>query len=74
MMRSRLIRRVDRRESDMPHSGRRERGRRVDDERRWRDSGGPEDRAQYSCECGFVWEAEVSTSVTCPHCGASQAW
>ena len=37
-------------------------------------SGGPEDRALYSCECGFAFKAEVSTSVGCPHCGTSQAW
>jgi hypothetical protein len=34
----------------------------------------PEDHAVYSCECGFVFEADVSTSVGCPHCGGSQAW
>ena len=28
----------------------------------------------YSCECGFVFEAQVSTSVDCPHCGNQQAW
>ena len=44
------------------------------DERRLRDSGGPHDRAQYACTCGFVWCADVSASVTCPHCGSSQAW
>ena len=44
------------------------------DERRLRASGGPHDRAQYACGCGFVWEADVSASVDCPHCGASQAW
>jgi hypothetical protein len=37
-------------------------------------SGGPEDRALYSCQCGFAFKAEVSTSVGCPHCGTSQAW
>jgi hypothetical protein len=37
-------------------------------------SGGPEDRALYTCTCGYAWEAEVSTSVGCPHCGTSQAW
>jgi hypothetical protein len=37
-------------------------------------SGGPEDRALYSCSCGFAFKAEVSTSVGCPHCGTSQAW
>jgi hypothetical protein len=33
-----------------------------------------EDRAVYSCECGFIFQAPVSTSVGCPHCGGSQAW
>jgi hypothetical protein len=28
----------------------------------------------YSCGCGFVFQAAVSTSVGCPHCGGSQAW
>ncbi len=44
------------------------------DERRLRNSGGPDDRAQYTCGCGYVWKADVSASVACPHCGASQAW
>jgi hypothetical protein len=43
-------------------------------ERRLRDSGGPEDQALYRCGCGFVFEAPVSTSVACPHCGSDQAW
>ena len=46
----------------------------LTDERRLRASGGPNDRAQYTCGCGFVWEADVSASVACPHCGMSQAW
>jgi hypothetical protein len=33
-----------------------------------------EDQAMYSCACGFVFRAAVSTSVGCPHCGGSQAW
>jgi predicted Zn-ribbon and HTH transcriptional regulator len=37
-------------------------------------SGGPEDRALYSCQCGYAFKAEVSTSVRCPHCATSQAW
>ena len=37
-------------------------------------SGGPEDRALYSCHCGYAFKAEVSTSVGCPQCGTSQAW
>jgi hypothetical protein len=44
------------------------------DERRLRDSGGPHDRAEYACSCGFVWWTDVSASVSCPHCGSSQAW
>jgi hypothetical protein len=44
------------------------------DERRAREAGGPEDRAMYTCSCGYVFQAEVSTSVACPHCGAGQAW
>lgn len=43
-------------------------------ERRMRASGGPEDRAAYRCDCGYAFEAEVSTSVACPHCGHGQAW
>ena len=35
---------------------------------------GPEDRALYSCMCGFAFMATVSTSVDCPHCGTEQAW
>ena len=37
-------------------------------------SGGPEDRALYSCSCGYAFKAEVSTSVGCPQCGTTQAW
>ena len=43
-------------------------------ERRMRDAGGPDDRACYSCSCGFVFIAPVSTSVQCPHCDAQQTW
>lgn len=34
----------------------------------------PQDQAVYTCQCGFVFEALVSTSVNCPHCGSTQAW
>jgi cell division protein FtsN len=38
-------------------------------------TGGPsEDTAVYSCQCGYVFEASVSTTVGCPHCGHTQAW
>jgi hypothetical protein len=30
--------------------------------------------ATYNCQCGFIWQAPVLTSVDCPHCGDSQAW
>ena len=41
---------------------------------RRRELGPLQDQAQYSCSCGFVFEAPVSTSVGCPHCGTNQAW
>ncbi|MGN6188623.1 MAG: hypothetical protein ACTHOE_06970 [Conexibacter sp.] len=41
---------------------------------RERAAGGPEDRAAYCCSCGCVFEAPVSTTVDCPHCGGAQAW
>lgn len=43
-------------------------------ERRMRDAGGPNDRACYACGCGYLFQAEVSTSVDCPHCHVAQAW
>ncbi|HYF25216.1 MAG TPA: hypothetical protein VD931_05710 [Baekduia sp.] len=43
-------------------------------ERRMREAGGPEDTAHYMCACGFRFDAAVSTTVTCPHCGTGQAW
>ena len=33
-----------------------------------------EDAALYSCHCGYVFKAAVTTSVSCPHCGTDQAW
>ena len=39
-----------------------------------RRGGGPEDRAFYSCMCGYAFKAAVTTSVDCPHCGTEQAW
>ena len=39
-----------------------------------RRGGGPQDRALYTCACGYVFTAPVSTSVACPHCGSDQAW
>jgi hypothetical protein len=36
--------------------------------------GPPEDYATYSCACGFIFEAPVTTTVGCPHCGSQLAW
>jgi hypothetical protein len=41
---------------------------------RVREAGGPIDRAAYRCHCGYGFRASVSTTVSCPHCGAEQAW
>jgi hypothetical protein len=43
-------------------------------ERRHRASVAPDDTAHYGCSCGFQFQAPVSTSVACPHCGTAQAW
>jgi hypothetical protein len=39
-----------------------------------RDLDPSQDAAVYSCDCGMVFAGPVSTSVSCPHCGARQAW
>jgi hypothetical protein len=39
-----------------------------------RAAGGPVDVASYTCRCGLIFLAAVSTSVACPHCGAEQDW
>jgi hypothetical protein len=44
------------------------------DLQRVREAGGPLDHASYACACGYVFDAAVSTSVGCPHCGCAQAW
>ena len=49
-------------------------GKDLTDERRLRESGGPEDRQLYACDCGFAWRGAVSASAACPHCGTEQAW
>ncbi len=33
-----------------------------------------QDAALYSCSCGYIFKAAVTTSVDCPHCGTDQAW
>jgi hypothetical protein len=44
------------------------------DQRRERAAPGPQDRALFSCRCGSVFQAPVTASVRCPHCGEPQAW
>jgi hypothetical protein len=41
---------------------------------RARRSGGPVDRALYTCGCGNAFTAAVSTTVGCPSCGETQTW
>jgi len=41
---------------------------------RVRASGGPLDEASYACQCGYLFAAPVTTTVSCPHCSAPQAW
>jgi hypothetical protein len=41
---------------------------------RVRQAGGPIDTALYTCCCGYLFSAAVSTTVACPHCGTDQAW
>lgn len=41
---------------------------------RARAAGGPIDTALYTCCCGYLFSAAVSTTVACPHCGTDQAW
>lgn len=43
-------------------------------ERRMRGAGGPQDMALYRCDCGYVFDAPVTTTVTCPHCSDDLAW
>ena len=43
-------------------------------EDRVRDAGGPQDLAFYRCSCGYSFSGDVSTHVSCPHCGTDQRW
>ena len=43
-------------------------------EERERRTGGPQDSALYICRCGSAFQASVTASVRCPHCGEPQAW
>jgi hypothetical protein len=37
-------------------------------------AGTTQDSATYNCQCGYVFEAPVMTTVACPHCKTPQAW
>jgi hypothetical protein len=37
-------------------------------------AGVTQDRATYTCACGFVFQAHVLTTVSCPNCQTDQAW
>jgi hypothetical protein len=41
---------------------------------RERRAGGPQDQALFVCRCGSAFQADVTASVRCPHCGEPQAW
>jgi hypothetical protein len=43
-------------------------------ENRERRTGGPQDQALYVCRCGSAFQAVVTASVSCPHCGDPQTW
>jgi hypothetical protein len=62
------------RSTDRPDSGAQSRDTAASVTHRRREAGPPQDQALYSCHCGFVFAAQVSTSVGCPHCGSVQAW
>ena len=64
---------IRRRDRGNSHGGR-SRHTALQTQARAKRSGGPEDQALYSCNCGYAFKAPVSTSVGCPHCGTSQAW
>jgi hypothetical protein len=41
---------------------------------RVRAEGGPLDCAYYNCQCGYLFNAPVTTTVECPNCATHQAW
>ena len=43
------------------------------DERRQR-ANLTQDAALYTCGCGYIFKAAVTTDVGYPHCGTDQAW
>jgi hypothetical protein len=64
--------------SPLPFSRRRSRKRPETDRTPGRDrdqrANATQDAALYTCSCGYIFKAAVTTSVGCPHCGTDQAW
>ena len=75
-MRSRLPHPLPMRRSPLARARRRAQPLPVPDPEvlRARRAGGPVDEACYTCQCGCVFLAPVSTTVACPHCEAQQPW
>jgi rubrerythrin len=69
-----LTTRIPKRRSSRTHRTEARRPSEAAETRDARRGGGPEDRALYSCMCGYAFKASVTTSVDCPHCGTEQAW
>ena len=70
----RIRRRIGRRAAERAPGAVAEVAQQPSPEARERNAGGPQDLAAYRCSCGCVFEAAVSTTVGCPHCGGTQAW
>jgi hypothetical protein len=66
--------RASRRSADLRHRPATTTGGRDPNPARARRGLPDQDRALYSCECGFAWHGEVTASPGCPHCGTPQAW
>jgi hypothetical protein len=64
--------------SPLPFSRRRSRKRPETDRAPGQDrdqrANATQDAALYTCSCGYIFKAAVTTSVGCPHCGTDQAW
>lgn len=47
---------------------------RTSEEQRTQRANVTQDAALYTCGCGYIFKAVVTTNVGCPHCGTDQAW
>jgi hypothetical protein len=74
---ARIPKRIPKRRASSPRPRRAEQPARPEPSRATLDARrGPasQDKALYSCMCGYAFTAAVTTSVGCPHCGSEQAW